>query len=687
MRWSVRSDRDRMGAPECPPVVTAAERATAGPAAAATFGYVPALDGVRAFAVLAVLAFHGGLPGASGGFLGVDAFFVLSGYLITALLLAERQRTGRIALASFWGRRARRLLPALLLVLVTVTLTAPLFLPGPEVRLLRGEGLAALFYVANWALLFRDQDYFTQTAAPSPLGHTWSLGIEEQFYLLWPLVLILVLATRGAHRLLLTLCLSGAAASTLAVAFLYQAADPSRAYYGTDTRATGLLLGASLATWLATRTRRGVATRHRVLRSVPVLVACAGLAWLWTHASGESLLLYRGGLAVHALCVVVVLAHVAMIPAGLPARLLSLTPLLNLGRISYGVYLWHWPVFVAADAEHTGLDGWNLFGLRCALTLALATLSYRLVERPLRTGVRPRRPFAALSLATGAVAACAGLVVTATVVPASPQEITVAPQRDGLDELAGSTASEVADTPRPRRDHEQLPRRVRRPGQPVVVDIFGDSVAWSLAAYLPSHPDLHIRDRTSLGCGITTTAPYRYFGQTYPTVMPKCQSWPRRWHRAIVADNPDIAVVLVGRWETMDRVLGGRWMHLGDAAYDAHLRSQLDQAIRIVGSRGGKVLLATEPYNRRGERPDGRLHPEDQPSRVTKWNQLLRNVAAAHPGVDILDFGARVSPDGHYSDTAGGFRIRADGLHLAPEGVQRWIATWLFTQLLKAARP
>ena len=170
---------------------------TGAPARART--HVPALDGIRAVAVAAVLAFHGGLPWATGGFLGVDAFFVLSGYLITALLLAEWTRSGgRLDLAAFWGRRARRLLPALLLMVTAVAIGARALLPPEEISLLRGDGIAALLYVANWRMIFRGGDYFAQTAAPSPLEHTWSLGIEEQFYLLWPLVLCAVLYVRPA---------------------------------------------------------------------------------------------------------------------------------------------------------------------------------------------------------------------------------------------------------------------------------------------------------------------------------------------------------------------------------------------------------------------------------------------------------------------------------------------------------
>ena len=230
-----------------------------------------------------------------------------------------------------------------------------------------------------------------------------------------------------------------------------------------------------------------------------------------------------------------------------------------------------------------------------------------------------------------------------------------------------------------------LPTHHRRPGQPVVVDVFGDSIAWSLVAYLPRVPRLDVRDRTMLGCGVTRTAPFRYFGQTYPRLMTKCQHWPQLWRRAVASDNPDVAFILVGRWETMDRVLNGRWTHVGHPDFDAHLRSQLELAIMHAGSRGAQVVLATEPYNRRGEQLDGSVYPEDQPQRVTDWNRVLRSVVASHPGVKVIDFSARVSPSGHYTSTAGGVQVRADGVHLTPTGVQNWIAPWLFPELLAAA--
>ncbi|MFC7361456.1 acyltransferase family protein [Nocardioides astragali] len=684
--------------------------------------HVPALDGIRAVAVTAVLGFHGGLPWASGGFLGVDAFFVLSGYLITALLLAEWTRSGRrIDLAAFWGRRARRLLPALLLMVTAVAIGARALLPPQEVRLLRGDGLAALFYVANWRMSSRGGDYFAQTSAPSPLQHTWSLGIEEQFYLLWPLVLCAVLC-RGRRRptskraqaggrahlwWLLVVCGTGALASTAALAAAYSPDDPGRAYYGTDTRGSGLLIGAALAVLLALRSERraepgGLTAASATPRMVTAgwrrvglggaaAVAAAGTVWASTRLSGTDDVLYHGGMALFALAVAAVIAHVVLVPSGWSARLLSVPPLPALGRISYGVYLWHWPVFIAANADRTGLSGLPLFTVRCLLTVAIASMSYVLVERPIQLRVRLRRP-AFAATATGLAVAAGAVVLVATTappaLPAQPAEVSVVDavdrflEGDGVADDRGRSPSTKRTGPR--QSPATPPLHHRRPGQPVVVDVFGDSVAWTLVNYLPDHPELDVRDRTLMGCGVSRTAPFRYFGRDYPGLMPTCRSWPRIWQAAVARDDPDVAFILVGRWETMDRVLDGRWTHIGDPEFDAHLRAELELAIRVAGARGAHVLLATEPYNRRGEQLDGSLYPEDEPERVTAWNDLLRGVASRHPNVTVIELGRRVSPEGRFTWTAGGYQVRSDGLHLTPSGVQGWIAPWLLPQLVGA---
>jgi peptidoglycan/LPS O-acetylase OafA/YrhL len=644
---------------------------------------------------------------ARGGFLGVDAFFVLSGYLITTLLLTEWQRTGRIAMLAFWARRARRLLPAVLLMVLTVTLTARYLVPVEERRDLAGDGLAALFYVANWRMVLRGGDYFADTAGPSPLEHTWSLGVEEQFYLLCPVVLALVLLVTGRPlRVLLALAVLGAAASTLALALLYDPFDPGRSYYGTDTRASSLLVGLALAVALsaAASARSGPSSGAiqrvaRPARSVCGAIALLGavfLGWAWTHATGDDGWLYHGGLLLAALSVAAVLAHLALSPDGLASRMLTVPPLPGLGLVSYGVYLWHWPVFLVVDGRTTGLIGTRLWLVRCGITIAIAVASYTLVEQPIRHARRLQPGPATFAAAASAVMVVAVLPFApwpaASRMPAPGADLTEARPAGGLERLltdrtAGAPAPPLhrsRDPNRPRGAAVPAPRHWR-PGTRLVVDVFGDSLPWSLVTALPAHHGIDVRDRTILGCGIVLSTPYQYFGHSYPHVYRVCRGWSGHWRQALTHDRPHLAVVMVGRWETMTRTFHGRWRALGDPVYDRYLRQRLHHAITVAGSTGARVVLATLPYNRRGERPDGGLFPEDAPARVTAWNRLLRDVAADHPGVAVLDIGHRITPEDRYTATAGGYPMRTDGLHLAPDGVRHWVAPWLYPRLVRLA--
>jgi peptidoglycan/LPS O-acetylase OafA/YrhL len=655
-------------------------------------GYQPALDGIRALAVAAVLAFHAGVPGLDGGFLGVDAFFVLSGYLITSLLLAERTRTGRIALLAFWGRRVRRLLPALLLLLVVVAVVSRFLLPGAEIGALRGDALAALGYVANWRMIHRSGDYFVATGGPSPLQHTWSLGIEEQFYLLWPLVVVLL---AGRRRVLLVLAVAAALASALAAALLFTPANLDRAYYGTDTRAAALLIGAALAVLLAGRaaTTAGRGTpvgrpaadarrrygrrrldRHPLLGG---LALCGGLAtaWFWTHATGSSSWLFRGGLLVGAVAVAAVIAHAVSSPGSPTGRLLALPPLVWLGRISYGVYLWHWPLFGWFNAERTGLSGNTLLTVRCAATMAVAVASYHLVERPIRAGRWPRRrarPRLAPAVTTAALVATAALVVVAT-------------GHRPLPEAPGPPAAAAAPGPAAPAANSPMRRPGRRAGEKPRITFLGDSVSWSLGTYLPEPAGVAVTVRAVQGCGIARLPEIRYVGEPHPN-YPGCERWDDRWRRGVEADDPDLAVILLDRWELMDRRLDGAYRHVGEPEFDAYLNRELDLAVSIAAARGAHVALLTAPYTRRAERPDGGIWPEDEPARVDAWNGLLRAFAASRPGrVSVLDLNQRVCPDGRFAWTAGGVRIRSDGLHFTPEGVQQWITPWLAPRLTRLA--
>ena len=280
------------------------------------FSHLTGLDGLRAIAVLAVLAYHAGFAQAQGGFLGVEVFFVISGYLITTLLLAEHRRTGRIDPIRFWLRRARRLLPALFLLLAGTLAFAVVVVPQ-EIARLRPDALAALAYVTNWHLIARDQSYFETIGRPSLFMHLWSLAIEEQFYLLWPLTLAVLLG--AGRRAGLAITVVGALGSAVWMAVLFQpGGDPSRMYYGTDTRLTGLLLGAALAfVWVPVVANgdEGSAiprlwSSRRVGRLVDVLgvggLTC--LAWFFIAADAYAPFLYRGGLAVVAIATVAVIA-------------------------------------------------------------------------------------------------------------------------------------------------------------------------------------------------------------------------------------------------------------------------------------------------------------------------------------------------------------------------------------------
>jgi peptidoglycan/LPS O-acetylase OafA/YrhL len=369
---------------------------------------------LRAFAVIAVLLYHADLAWIPGGFLGVEVFFVISGYLITALLLAEWHQRGRIDLKTFWLRRARRLLPALYMLLVVTLAFAVVFLPG-EVAGLRGDVFAAFGYVTNWYLIFGQESYFEAVGRPSLLQHLWSLAVEEQFYLIWPPILALGLcigATRLRRRRVLTVALLGALASAVAMALLYApGVDPSRIYYGTDTRATGLLCGAALAfLWSPGEKYGPLESRHRRLKlagrgrfrrrwgwTAPLLLDILGFAalgvlvWFCLHLGEFQPFLYMGGFALVGLATTATIMAVVYPYTLMGARLLGSAPLRWIGVRSYGIYLWHWPVFMVTRPDlDVPFDGWPLLALRLAATVILADLSYRYIETPIRRGALSR---------------------------------------------------------------------------------------------------------------------------------------------------------------------------------------------------------------------------------------------------------------------------------------------------------
>jgi len=630
---------------------------------------IPALDGIRAVAIGLVLVEHGGIPGVPGGFLGVDVFFVLSGFLITSLLLDELGRRGRIALAAFWIRRARRLLPALIVMVLAVVAARTLF-PAEATTTLRDDAVAAFFWVANWAFVAQKTDYFAQGSPPSPLQHTWSLGVEEQYYLFWPLLVLAVAAVFGARARwgVFALATVGAAGSAVAAILLASDAEVNRVYFGTDARVQALLVGAAAAALLVrdwtVLTTGGTLIRTRWRRWSAGALSVLGLAMLaaLTHyATGSARDFRTGLLIVVALAAVLVVAPVALDQGGPVARALAWRPLVWLGAISYGVYLWHWPIFLALNGERTGWSGWRLFALRCAVTVAVAAASWWLLEQPIRRWRPVIVPMLPLAGATAATAAAVTMLVLP--VGVKPADVPVGPDVDSAALVSPEVPVEL------RSPSGQLATGTKR------VAVFGDSVAWTLMRYLPPTPGLSFTNYTTIGCGVARGGPYRYAGETL-NQKPECDAWPSRWSQRINHDRPDVVLLIIGRWEVVDRVNEGDWTHIGDDAYDGYLHGELQRALDILTSTGARVVVTTEPYNRRGERADGSLYPEDQPVRADRWNTLLRSVIGKRPDVTVLDLNKKLCPNGYYTTKVDGIKMRMDGVHPTPEAV-KWLTPWL----------
>lgn len=637
---------------------------------------VPALNGIRGVAVALVVVGHGGIPGVDGGFIGVDLFFVLSGFLITSLLLDELGRTGRIDLRGFWIRRARRLLPALLLMGLAVVAVRTLFSPD-SVETLRTDAVAAFLWTANWAFIAHKADYFSQGAAPSPLQHTWSLGVEEQYYLVWPALLVLIAlalaglarwrgatATLGRVRIVVAVVAGlGVLASATEAVLMASDARLNRVYFGTDTRAQALLVGAAaaallvrdwpavLAGWSLIRSR----WVKWVARILPVLGVVV-LAEVVHRATGSATEFRHGLLIVVAVAAAAVIVPTALDQDGPVARVLEVRPLVWLGVISYGVYLWHWPVFLVLNGERTGWAGYPLFAARCAATLGAAALSWWLIEQPVRRWRPVHVPVLRLA---GAMAATA-VAVTMVVVPQAT--------RTGSGPMPDVSAAALVETVRPAPPAHAGPR-------PHTVAVFGDSIAWTIMRYLPPTPGISFLDRTTIGCGVVRGGPYRYSGRSLEQ-KPECDTWPERWSERIAHDRPDVVLLTIGRWETVDRMWRGDWTHIGDSDFDEYLEAELRRALEILGSSGARIVVTTEPFNRHGERSDGTLYPEDQPSRVRRWNTMLRTVVADLPNVDVLDLNAKLAPNGTYTAKINGVLVRSDGVHPTPNAV-KWMTPWL----------
>jgi peptidoglycan/LPS O-acetylase OafA/YrhL/lysophospholipase L1-like esterase len=636
--------------------------------------YMPGLDGLRAIAVLAVIAFHEQLGWAPGGLLGVGLFFTLSGYLITDLLLGQWRGTGKPHLGDFWLRRARRLLPALFVMLAVVTAWVTIF-DRARLANLRGAVGAAAIYSSNWYLIATHSSYFSRFAAPQPLDHLWSLAVEEQFYLLWPWILLagLVLIRRrpGALKWLALPTLGLAAASVVIMLMLYQPGfDPTRVYEGTDTRASGLLIGAALAmVWPSSRAAKA-GRNTRIALDIPAVAGLAVIAFMIWRVGQYSPFLYRGGLVLLSVATAAVVAAVAC-PGSVVGTALSWRPLRWLGVRSYGIYLWHYPVIVLTTPANSTEDlpraAWQT-----AASIGLAALSWHFIEEPvrhgalgrlwarLRTGTPRRIGWTGFAAAGGA----AGILVTASagLAGAFPAPAAAAGSVAGLGGSQALAASSNSVS-------HARPDSTARPHS-------GKSASKTAAAALTGPPRTscrsvaHIGDSTSEGMVSPDYLPNpaqrlaaRYEGVGVQTVYTNITG-----ARSVVEVLPGTTNGYQAAQGLIQQGFRGCWvLALGTndtadvaAGSNVGLMTRIERMMAVT--RGEPVmwvnvisLLNSGPYSE---------------ANMQRWNQTLMQACARYPNMRVFDWAALAKPrwfisDGiHYTST--GYAARAldiaDGL-------------------------
>jgi peptidoglycan/LPS O-acetylase OafA/YrhL len=627
------------------------ERRTDPPGPAPRLPRAPGLDGLRALALIVIMAFHTGFSWIPGGFYSVDAFFVLSGFLITSLLIVERQGSGTIRLGRFWARRARRLLPALFFlvgVLGLLLVVFPRLIDWPNPL---PDTLATLFYVANWHFVAAGSGYFAASNAQSPLLHTWTLAIEEQFYLVWPLVVLAVLCGlprrgRARHRAvdgerrLRVLGVVSAAGALASAAWMWRLADSgasiNRVYYGTDTRAQALLVGAVAAVLLARHRSRSAGVRR--FGGGFALAGLAATVAVWHLVPESSSLAFRGGFLLASLAAAGIIVGVVLSPAGPVARALALRPVRYVGQISYGAYLWYWPVILVLSTQRLHVGEWGLFCCRVAVTLSLAAISSKFVEMPIRRGSLPG--WRALVGAPAAAGTALLLVVAST----------------GLQPAA------QASTP--------LPAGNPAPGA-VRVLLVGDSMAGSLGATLAPYAarhDVDLINEGHPGCGVTTDAEYDlllyHSTPGAPCRLGDPSALLSAWRGYVDEYRPQV-VVYLARIDMFTQMYDGGWTSIDGSGFDRYLSSQLRRGLEVLSSRGAHVVLMTSPYY--NVTADGVVDvAEDTPGRVAIYDRILRQAARDVPGTTVFPLGTVVDPHHTYQDTVDGVPMRcSDFVHFS----------------------
>ncbi|ULL15882.1 acetyltransferase [Paenibacillus sp. H1-7] len=661
--------------------------------------YMAGLDGLRALAVLAVIVYHLNMEWAPGGLLGVGVFFVLSGYLITDILISQWKQTGKLDLRSFWVRRARRLLPALLLMLVLVSAWILLF-DKPRVAGLQAEVVAGLLYVSNWWLIFRQVSYFESFGPPSPLGHLWSLAVEEQFYLLWPLLLLLGLKFTPRRIQLLVLTLIGAAVSAVAMMWLYEpGTDPSRVYYGTDTRAFGLLIGAVLAmVWPSRRLTAPTDAPFRITLDTLGILALAAIGFMVWNTDEYDGFLYNGGLVLLSLAAAVVVAVIAH-PATYLGKVLSNKPLKWIGVRSYGIYLWHYPVIVLTSPvmDHGQVSILKMI-LQMGVTVLIAALSWRFVEEPIRRGVWRRsrtqagesrrsrqRPPAARWTPAACVLfligfLCVGMVDRVT-------DATASSTPPGIEAPSGPSDGDKAQQPSDKEEAiaavgpvKPEPIAIDPPSQPISAGPNNDGGISEQLEDTPAEGTGKPSDQSDGHAADSLPATVEPKGSVAATTDPSKEAGAEITAGVTPEAKPKVGdgITVIG-----DSVILGAATHLEKQlpgiVIDGKIGRQLLQAADVVkqlkeeGKLGKRVILelgSNGPFTEK--QLNSLLESLGDPEQIVlvntrvprKWenevNTILASAAENNPKVKLVDW---------YAASEGKASIFAqDGVHLGPEG-------------------
>ncbi|MGA0217339.1 MAG: acyltransferase family protein [Ilumatobacteraceae bacterium] len=649
--------------------------------------YDPSLDGVRALAVTSVALYHAGVGFAGGGFLGVDIFFVLSGYLISTLLVREFAVSGSVSLGSFWCRRVTRLLPALLVMVAVVLTVAVVAGNGSISETTRSDAIGTLLYSQNWAEILRGESYFELFELPSPFIHTWSLAIEEQWYLLWPVVVAIAVQR---DRLLLWMTLAAAGFSALWMSYLATPEDPSRAYYGTDARAQALLIGSAAALAMS-RKRFFTSARGVKVMSVASMVGLLGCLGLVVTVDDEQLWMYRGGFTLAALMSVMLIVGIRQSPTSIAARLLAARPLAHLGRMSYGLYLWHWPVFIATDALWPTGNGVQLVITKLAACYVVAAMSFICVERPMRRRCSAH-PAAAVALVI------AGLVLVAVVLlvvnAGSSRE------EDGRIAAVPTMTSPVVDDADERSDNSQVARTADPTAEPAVgvsttsttvassttiptknlsLLILGDSIWLELAAWNRDHllmSGWSITADTRVGCGTLSDDSRDW-----------CDGRLDSWVESVQNDDPSVVLIGLSHWDAYDVEINGEQFSYGSQRYEEVLRESWSENVSIAQAKGASVVIAGVPCFHVDDDPTGfDLDTRVSAERTASLNQAGREFVESLGGeVMWLEMRDLTCPNGIYESTIAGVELHRDGIHYSDEA-KPLVLDWLEQRLDDAFR-